>query len=184
MNERLVSRYSGPDGNLAAIDDPIAFIRQDHDRLHEVCDHLEDLPNALDSGLDLNQTRSILDFLTRDLPRHVADEEIDLFATLSLRCKDAEGVELVLAELSAEHDLDLDLVEPVRLGLRSLLDNGTLDNRERFLMDLRAFAETQRRHLLWENRVILPLAEKYLTAADKIVLSTRLLARRREVPVV
>jgi hemerythrin-like domain-containing protein len=36
----------------------------------------------------------------------------------------------------------------------------------------------QRRHLNWENRVVLPLAQRLLTEEDKQDLARRMIARR------
>jgi len=45
-------------------------------------------------------------------------------------------------------------------------------------MNVRAFCEMQRRHLNWENRVVLPLAQTLLTEEDKQDLAQRMVARR------
>lgn len=179
MSEPSTRQSPEARGTATWIGDPIEFIRQEHSRQFEICDQLEDLPNALDSMLDLDWARSIQSFLFKDLPMHVEDEELDLFPILSERCSGYEGFDLMLSQLTSEHQLDLDLVEPIKAELQVILEAGAPRNRGRLLMHLRAFAETQRRHLLWENRIVLPLAEKHLTVGDREALSAKLTARRR-----
>ena len=174
MSKPFKRQVPDADWTSAQIGDPIEFIRQEHSRQFEICDELEELPNALDSALDLDWARSIQSFLFSDLPMHVEDEELDLFPILSERCRGYEGLDLMLSQLSSEHQLDLDLVEPIKAELQAILEGGAPRNRGRFLMNLRAFAETQRRHLLWENRIVLPLAEKHLTGGDRKALSRKL----------
>ena len=48
----------------------------------------------------------------------------------------------------------------------------------RLFMDLRTFAEAQRRHIAWENSLVLPLARKRLTAKDLETMGRNMAARR------
>ena len=177
MSER--STRDGPAGDFSdRIVDPLQFIRQEHDRQYEICELLQDLPNHFDGGMDLGLVRSLQEFLRKDLPRHVDDEEIDLFPALSIRCRDHEGLDLILSQLEAEHELDLGLVEPISSELQTIIDTGVPGDPHRLSSNLWTFAETQRRHLLWENRVVLPLAEKYFDQTDREALAAKLAARR------
>lgn len=180
MAKRPAGLTPGSAVGLGAGLDPIEFLRQEHDRQYEICDQLENLPNFFDSDLDLDWLRSLSDFLWVDLPRHVEDEEADFFPILAQRCAAQEGLDLILAQLESEHELDLGLVDPIRAELQAILKTGAPRDPYRLLVDLRAFAEAQRRHLLWENLVVLPMAEKSLTAADRKALSAGLMARRSQ----
>ena len=53
-----------------------------------------------------------------------------------------------------------------------------LANPVRMLFNARAFAEAQRRHIAWENNVLLPLARKRLTEADLKELGRNMAAMR------
>ena len=48
-----------------AFDDPIGFIRREHDRQYEICYQLEDLVNALDQPPDLGRVELIRGFLAK-----------------------------------------------------------------------------------------------------------------------
>ena len=159
-------------------DDPIAFIRQEHDRQCEMCDQLENMVNALDQPPDLNLIESIRSFLAEDLNRHIQDEELDLFPVLAQRCKTNQVVDDILYQLGAEHELDRGLIDPILEEITVLIESKTAENPTRLARSVRAFVETQYRHLTWENRVVLPLADRELTAGDKQAIGRSMAARR------
>ena len=70
--------------------------------------------------------------------------------------------------------LDADL----RRDLNCLICGQAFADPVRFLMTAFAFAETQRRHLAWENAVVVSRARKYLTKADQAELGRRMAKRR------
>lgn len=160
------------------LDDPLELIRREHDRQSQVCDQLDELFNFLGLEPVADWASSLRRFLSEDLPRHIKDEEEDLFPVLTRRCAGHEGLELILAQLTSEHELDMGLVEPILRELETIVEAGAPSNPTRFLADVRAFVETQRRHLIWENRAVLPLAEARLTTEDKKALGRAMAARR------
>ena len=170
--------HPGAAAALNSIAEPIAFMRQEHDRQCQICDQLEDLFNNEDKAFRLASAESIRAFLLNDLSHHIEDEELDLFPLLVQRCKSHESLEDILSQLASEHELDKEFISMILLELDAVIEQGAAENPMRFLMNARAFAETQRRHLYWENRVVLPLAERHLTEQDKMMMSRNMLARR------
>lgn len=161
----------------ADFEQPLDVIRKVHERQAEVCDRLDELIGHLTVGPIAEEARGLLDFLTEELPRHVGDEEEDLFRLLEARCPPEDGLPVLLDQLSREHELDEDLVDFLVEDLRTLVSGHRLSNPVRLLNNVRAFTETQRRHLAWEDATVLPLAERRLTADDFDYLSRRM-ARR------
>ena len=157
---------------------PLEFVLADHMRQRRVCDWLQGIVDGTRAGLTTVQARSLLGYLTEDLPGHVLDEELDLFPMLSRRCRPQDRVQEVLAKLTWEHELDKELVGFIVADLRRLADGFRLANPTRFLSNLRGFAATQRRHLEWEDRVVLPLAQKRLSAEDLEQFGRNMAARR------
>lgn len=164
---------------MDSLPDPIAFIYDEHDRQLEVCAGLEELVAALDSGAAAGPASSLLDFLTRDFPLHIEDEELDLFPLLASRQAQDQDLPVILDQLVSEHELDRDLVEPVIEDLRLIANGLTLADARRFCIHARTFAEATRRHLNWENRVVLPIAERILSDRDRAELGRNLADRRR-----
>jgi len=159
-------------------DDPIGFIRQEHDRQCEICYQLEDMVNALDQPPDLGQVELIRRFLAEDLNLHIQDEETDLFPALARRCKSHQVVDEILYQLTSEHELDKGLIDPILDALKAIVEGGAAQNSVRLARSVRAFVETQHRHLTWENRVVLPMADSHLTDEDKQAIGRSMAARR------
>jgi len=158
--------------------DPIQFILQDHDRQLEICSGLETLISASEAEPIAEWAVSLLCFLTRDLPRHVKDEELDLFPRLNARRPPESNLGDILDQLVAEHETDRGLADLVIEDLRAIAEGRPPEYPIRFQMNVRAFCEMQRRHLNWENRVVLPLARTLLTEEDKQDLAQRMVARQ------
>ena len=169
---------SNPDASAESIGDPIAFIRKEHDRQFEICRELDEMVDFQELEPVAERARSLQRFLSEDLPRHIQDEEADLFPALIHRCEGDVNATIILEQLIAEHELDRGLVEPILAELEAIVRDGAPLRPTRFFMDVGAFVETQRRHLLWENRVVLPLADEVLTNTDKLAVAKGFAERR------
>jgi hemerythrin-like domain-containing protein len=159
--------------------EPIDYLNADHFRQRIVCKFLDEI--AFDPSAP-NCTRlaaTALAYLEQELPHHIADEEQDLFPRLRSRCSPADNVERILGMLSEEHRRDSDLCEAVLDGLHASSEGQEPSNSAAFLRAAAAFAETQRRHLAWEDEVILPLARQRLTNEDLADMG-RSMAQRRD----
>jgi len=162
--------------------DPIGFVSWDHERQLEVCSGLEKLVSASPAEPVAEWAVSLLSFLTEDLPLHVQDEELDLFPKLISRRPPAGNLGEILEQLISEHEVDEGLADLVVRDLKAVARGGSPEHPLRFQMNVRAFCEMQRRHLSWENNVVLPLAQTLLTEGDKQDLAQRMAARRNNAP--
>lgn len=157
---------------------PLEFIMADHSRQSGLCDRLDRLANDLESAPVQSEATALARHLRHDLALHTLDEERELFPLLRQRCLPQDGVEVILNRLEAEHELDKDLVEFLAADLEVLASGHRLANPVRFLTNASAFAETQRRHLAWENSTVIPLARIRLTSEDLTALGRAMAARR------
>jgi hemerythrin-like domain-containing protein len=153
-------------------------MRLEHKRQRQACDRLEALAEELSTTQAFNEAAAILTILTEELPRHAEDEEADLFPLLERRCLPDDNIADIVAQLRSEHDLDQELSNFIVADLEVIAKGGKLANPVRMLFNARAFAEAQRRHIGWENNVLLPLARKRLTEADLKELGRNMAARR------
>lgn len=135
---------------------------------------------AIDSDATAGSAAALVEFLTTDLPRHIEDEERDLFPLLASRQAHDQDLPVILDQLVSEHELDRDLVEPIVEDLRQIADGLALADARRFCVYARTFTEVMRRHLNWENRVVLPLAERVLSDRDRAELGRNIVDRRRD----
>lgn len=158
--------------------EPIDYLYADHFRQRVVCRLLDEIAHDHEASNVPEIAALVLDYLVRDLPRHIADEEQDLFPRLLKRCKPEDQVERILMLLSEEHASDQDVVLALPAGLRSLIEGRPLQQPELFFQAASTFAECQRRHLAWEEGVIFPLARKRLGPEDLTGLGQSMAARR------
>lgn len=157
---------------------PLDVLRWEHERQLQTSDwllqqtryeRLEPLIEAVDE---------LLGFLTQDLVFHHKDEEEDLFPTLQKRCRPRDSVEAILAELVRDHATEGFLMRDIVTDLRRVAKRRDVEEPGRFFASLKIFAEGQKRHLTWENEVLLPLAKMRLTDIDLEALARGMTARR------
>ena len=157
---------------------PIDYLQADHLRQHRVCDLLESVlrnPAAKDSRATASM---VLDYLKADLPRHLADEEEDLFPRLKASCGRGQDIDGMIEVLREEHAENAILLESVETALAS---PKARERRDDAALSGVVFAEAKRRHIRWENALVLPLARARLGAEDLRGLG-RGMATRRKVP--
>ena len=158
--------------------EPVDYLYADHFRQRVVCGLLDEIAGDHEAARVPEIAGLVLDYLLRDLPQHVADEEQDLFPRLRARCRPEDEVERILMLLSEEHARDQEVVLALPAGLRSLVEGRPLPQPELFVQAASTFAECQRRHLAWEEGVIFPLARKRLQPDDLAELGRNMAARR------
>ena len=158
--------------------EPVEFILAEHYRQRLLCDGLVKLTETMELGPVTALAASLQSFLDRDLRLHLEDEEQDLFPLLRKRAQPEDNITDILDLLSEEHGLDRDLVDFLLEDLAVLAGGTQIANPIRFLVNVREFAETQRRHLAWENALLLPVARRRLTQVDLASLGRSMAARR------
>lgn len=157
---------------------PLDYLQADHLRQIRLCDLLESIlrnPKAKESRASVD---IVLDYLKVELPRHIADEEEDLFPRLKASCTPSDNLEGMLEVLREEHTQNAILLNAIEDALP------TLDARARPdgpVLSGVVFAEAKRRHIRWENALVLPLARARLGAEDLKGLG-RGMAKRRNIP--
>ena len=165
--------------DLRLLSAPIDFLIAEHYRQRGVLALLDRLVHDQVRRWD-DVAGAILAYLRRDLVWHVEDEERDLFPILLRRAKRTDSIEAAFKVLSAEHQGDELLADAVEAGLAHAIKDKAARSDSTFVAAARSFTENQRRHLAWENALILPLARKRLSAADQRRLAIRM-AKRRQV---
>jgi hemerythrin-like domain-containing protein len=167
-----------PPVDLRQLVSPLDFLEAEHYRQRIVLDHLDALATGVDPAAAPAIVAETLRYMREDLPLHVADEERDLFPLLRRRAGPGDDIEFILALLASEHTRDREL----SLGVIAALERCERGDTTVRLPDLKAalpaFAETQRRHLAWENALVIPRARHILQPPDLARLG-RSMAKRR-----
>jgi len=173
-----------PDPFAASIPDPklfrapLDFIAAEHERQLLACERLKQHAEDIAEGRGALNAAAILGFLTTDLPLHTADEEKGLFLLLRKRCLSEDNIGQTLDQLHSEHAVDGDVAEFIVSDLAVIAKGAALPNPMHLVINLRNFAESHRRHVAWENAIVLPLAHSRLTEADLIELGQAMAQRR------
>ncbi|MCR9135244.1 MAG: hemerythrin domain-containing protein [Alphaproteobacteria bacterium] len=156
---------------------PLDYIFADHFRQRVLCRVLDDI--ADDQAGDKPLVLAALQFLRSEFAPHVIDEEEDLFPLLRRRAEPDDRIEEVLGDLSQEHAADKLDADRIMVGLeqahQAAGDSGMNDE---FRALLHRFAANERRHLIVENAIVMPLARARLTKGDLRSLGRRMAARR------
>ena len=178
MNSK--SRKSRTDSRASpAAGDPLDVIAHEHQWQLRLCDVLEKIADDLPDNVDLMLISVVLPMLRDDLATHVRDEEEGLFPLLRKRARPGDNFEEIAQALSLEHATDEGFAEEIVDQLELLQSGRRPENPDMLGYMLRGFFETQRRHLVWEEAVVLPLARQRLTADDLRHLSRVMLDNRK-----
>lgn len=153
---------------------PLDYLAADHLRQRSLCSLVERIADEPTPGRE--EVGAVLRFLREEFGLHIIDEEEDLFPLLRRRCEPEDRIEEVLGELSQEHASEKQIAETITEGLNATARSGAFNHDFREL--LRRFAANERRHLVVENAIVLPLARLRLTADDLRNLGRRMAARR------
>jgi len=156
-----LSRNTGsPPGSLLHI------IEQEHGAEMCLCNALEQLADALPEPLDPEIASAGITTLRSCVRRHIVLEECYLYPTLLKRAKKDEFKEDLLAHISREHASDESHAHEAADEMEEALLLGQVPKPEMLGYMLRGFFEARRRHIAWENAVIIPLARQRLSKSD------------------
>lgn len=162
-------------------ENPLDWFAAEHERHREISSLMRDLASAGDHRPDSLET--VAEFLRHDMPRHLAEEEQELFPLLRKRARPEDDVDQVLGRLCLEHGGDRARAEDLERGVaRCLAARKPPAQDPPFAAALATFATQELQHLALENAVVLPLARLRLTARDLANLRRRLAERRRVQP--
>jgi hemerythrin-like domain-containing protein len=173
---------AGPEPDISddcAAPDPIAVIEEEHALQLELCNLLEFLADSLPDRYDPAAAGVAIAILRNGLPQHMKLEEEVLFPLLRRRGAKLTHLAAMLERLEDEHDADEGLADEIADALAVLAEDRRPDNAEMLGYMLRGFFESQRRHIGWENRVVLPLAREILSREDLVELQSRIMASGR-----
>ncbi len=157
---------------------PLDVIVSEHNRQLQLCQQLEDLASNRRFDSLMQEAAALLVYLTKDLPLHCRDEEEDLFPMLKLACRPDDRVDGILAELERDHAAEMFLGRHVIFDLKLIVHGSPIDSTLRLFGNLSTFCKAQRRHVDWEDTVVLPLAQRRLSPTIQEEMGRNMAARR------
>ncbi len=148
-----------PDGLLTQIE-------REHLAERSLCDVLELIADDLLGPLDLTLTRRSVTGLRRCVKRHRILEEGYFYPVLTNRLRRGELDADLLEQIRGEHASDQSLAYDTADQLERALARGRAENPEMLGYMLHGFFECRRRHIAWEDAVVLPLAKSRFSPED------------------
>ena len=144
-------------------ENPLDLMLIEHGLHQDLCDLLEEIADSLPNRVDGKKARQAANALKNDLPLHHRIEEEALFPLLVKYADDEDNVGEIVARLNDEHVVDESFAEELIEVLENLARGKSLEDANMFGYMLRGFFENYRRHIMWENSVVLPLARRRFT---------------------
>ncbi len=145
---------------------PIDLIESDHRLQLELCDLLELIADCLPSTVHGSVLETAGSTLRDGFRAHMQFEDAVLFPLLRQRGAGRPLLCNALDQLAHEHVTDEDFSQEVADALDGLQQGGRPRNPDMIGYMLRGFFLCQRRHVEWENAVVLPEARSLLTEED------------------
>ncbi len=177
-SENATMRENGPDTGWVKRN-ALDLIEHEHHIQAQICDSLEVIADGLPDGVDRRLCAQVASALREELPLHHRDEECGLFPLIEKRALPSDGMAEILALLAREHATDESFASELLESLDALSEGKKLKNPDMVGYMFRSFFESYRRHLHWENAVVLPLARLRLMPQD-IAKLEEAMARNRD----
>ncbi|WP_119419130.1 hemerythrin domain-containing protein [Desertibaculum subflavum] len=163
----------------ALLASPLDYIEAENNRRRVVLAQLESFIRGLPAQARARLAPALRQYLAIDLRDHVDDLDKDLLPLLGRRCMPEDGIAPVCAALREAHATGLGMASGIA-GELSELAVARKSLGDRFAAAVASFIAVQRRDLLAETDMVLPLARARLGRGDLRRLS-RAMARRRGV---
>jgi hemerythrin-like domain-containing protein len=157
------------------------LLDHEHRMQEHLCDILEKIADGLPQDTDPGLCRQAVQALRHDIPLHHRDEEAGLFPLLNKYAAKIPVLTEAIQRLEHEHDSDEALASEIIEQLEILAQGRHHGNADMLGYMLRAFFEGYRRHIHWEDAVIMPLARAHLSAADLKLLDQEMAKNRAQV---
>ena len=173
----MAIEHARTDGRLHR--SPIDLIEHEHLIQARLCDSLERIADDLPNNVDRRLCGQVIDSLQFEMPLHHRDEELGLFPLIEKRALPTDNIHDILARLALEHATDESFASELLESLENLREGRRLKNPDMVGYMLRSFFESYRRHILWENAIVLPLARMRLTREDLDELNRAMVHHRQ-----
>ena len=160
---------------------PIDVIEYEHSLQKKLCTLLEQIADGLPDMVDPKLCKVCLRILKTDMRIHIKDEEQGLFPLLEKRAKPCDNMCQILSCLAMEHATDESFADELQESLDLLSQKQSVPNPNMTGYMLRCFFECYKRHLIWEDVVVIPLARKLLNHEDLERLSTKMVEHRQTI---
>lgn len=141
-------------------------IEHEHARERELCEQMERIADDLPGSVNHLLATPVIDMLRSGLKRHIVLYERFLLPLLVERAEKDDNAQVLSAQAVGEHAADECLAHDIADQLERAIACGHVENAGMLGYMLYCYFESRRRHLMWEEIVILPLAKRRLGDRD------------------
>lgn len=152
--------------NFCSLPDPLSLLEEEHELQRELCNVLETLADDLPNTFDKNLAGVAVSILENSMERHMKFEDEALFPLLRENISKGDIIHAALHCLEEEHERDCANLFEITEALKSAIEENCITNAEMFGYMLRGFFECLRRHVAWEDKVIIPAARMALSPSE------------------
>jgi hemerythrin-like domain-containing protein len=142
---------------------PLDFIVKEHDQHQVLCDLLEEIADGLPDDVDRKKALKAAEALKFELPLHHRIEEEALFPMLIKYAVAEDNLDEIVNRLNEEHVVDESFADELIDFLEDLARGKSPNDANMFGYMLRGFFENYRRHIMWENSIVIPLARRRIS---------------------
>jgi hypothetical protein len=164
--------------------DPIGIFYAAHERLRRGCEAIRVFCEDPDLWARRDYAEPLYRYFAYELPLVFADEEEHLMPALARHLGGDPCFEEIAGRIAIEHARGRCLGPDFLRGLGTLVRGGRIADAYRFSTRGLALARTSKAHADFEDREVLPLARRFLSAQDreKLARSMRCLHRHAPAP--
>ncbi|MCU0831032.1 MAG: hemerythrin domain-containing protein [Rhizobiaceae bacterium] len=167
---------------MASIPDPLGFMARAHQDQLRICELLEEIADSLPSRVDRLKCFYAAGKLRTTMRIHHLDEERGLFPALRRHAQINRSLASSLERLESEHIEDDSLSQDIIDALERLASGEAVSSVDGLSFMLRAFFDSHRRHIAFEDEMVLPAARQHLDRAELEDIEAVMLANRRMSP--
>ncbi len=150
--------------------DPFVLLDEDNALRLDLCDLLEHIADGLPENAAPQLAQLASSTIERGWINHTVFEEQALFPVLRHHGAGHPELSACVAQLTSEHESDLGFDQELIDTLNDLARGGPPANPEMVGYLLRAHFVPMRRHVLWENALLIPAARRLLSADEVTAL--------------
>lgn len=163
-------RVRAPSEVSCPILDPFVLLDEDNALRLDLCDLLEHIADDLPDNAAPQLAQLAATAIARGWINHTAFEEQALFPVLDRHGRSHPELAACVAQLASEHATDTTFDQELVDTLNGLARGGPPTNPEMVGYLLRAHFVPMRRHVLWENALLIPAARRLLSPEEITVL--------------
>jgi len=146
--------------------DPFAYLSYEHVIEERLCDLLEAIADALPDSVSPVCAKTAVDYLQSRFPGHIALENDIVFPVLKAARPANPSFGRAVKQALQEHAADEDSAAELAEALMAFVDSRETGDANTLGYMLRGFFEQRRRHIVWEESLLYPLARNNIEATE------------------